>query len=114
MSKFLPDPQIQSLQAMRRGDIAMPANPTKTVGVAAQALAQPIVTIAVAPVATPGQGPVSGPFNENPVVGAAFAETLSADAAIAVAPTAVPATPAITSMPSENPVVGVATATSVI
>jgi hypothetical protein len=114
MSKFIPDPQIQSLQAMRRGDIAMPANPTKAVGVVPVAQAQPIVTQAVAPVAAPGQGPLAGIFNENPVTSNTFVTTLSDDAAISVNPSAALTTPAITSMPAETPVVGVAKATSVI
>jgi hypothetical protein len=116
MSKFLPDPQIQSLRAMRAGDIAFgkpPAVP-QLVGVSSVAQAQPIVTASVSPVAAPGQGPVSGPFNVAPVVGEATNTTLSQDAAISVSLSAVPTTPALDGTPSETPVVTVGTATSVI
>ena len=116
MSKFLPDPQIQSLKAMRAGDIAFgqPPSVPQHVGVLAVAQAQPIVTQNISPVAVPSQGPVSGPFNISPVVGEATNTTLSQNAAISVSSTAVPTTPALDGTPSETPVVGVSTATSVI
>ena len=116
MSKFLPDPQIQSLRAMRAGDIAFgqpPAIP-QVVGVVAFATAQPIVNIPVNPVAVPSVAPTPPIEAQSPVVGEAFNTTLSQDAAISVNAIAVPTIPAITSMPSESPVVGVATSTSVM
>ena len=116
MSKFLPDPQIQSLRAMRAGDIAFgqPPSVPQVIGVSAVAQAQPIISQSVSPVAVPSQGPVSGPFNASPVVGEATATTLSDNTAMSVSLTAVPTTPALSGTPSETPVVGVGTATSVI
>lgn len=116
MSKFLPDPQIQSLRAMRAGDIAFgqPPSVPQVVGVTAVAQAQPIINQSESLVAVPSQGPVSGPFNASPVVGEATNTTLSQNSAISVNLAAVSATQPLDGTPSETPVVGVATATSVI
>lgn len=114
MSKVLPDPQIQSLKAMRAGDIAFAQGGTITVGVQKVVFAQPLVTIARTAVAVESLGTVVTPAGEAPVVGKAFADTLSQDALISI--------PLLTSnslvtpdVPAtESPTVGVAVSTSVV
>jgi len=114
MSKFLPDPQIQSLRAMRAGDIAFAQGGTMTVGVQKIAFAQPLIQLARSLIAVPDLGSVSSPAAETPTVGVAFTETLSVDALQSI--------PLLTSnslvtpdVPAgEAPTVGVATSTSVV
>lgn len=117
MSKFLPDPQIQSLKAMRAGDIAFgQGSPTPiTVGVQHTATPQPVVNQSITPPpAVPSTVALSGTPSESPTVGVAFAQTLSQDAAQSVSVTAVESTEALSGTPSESPVVGVAFGTSVV
>jgi hypothetical protein len=115
MSKFLPDPQIQSLRAMRAGDIAFASGGIVTVGVAHQAIAQPIVNQPTAPPA-PVQTlePVVALASENPLVGVVDTTTLSQDALESINVAAVASLEALSGTPSETPVIGVATGTTVI
>jgi hypothetical protein len=114
MSKFIPDPQIQSLKAMRAGDIAFAAQ-TPLLGVAPVATAQPIVNIPIAPPAPPPTlEALAGIPTEAPVLSVAFFETLSVDAAISVNPGTVDSLETLSGTPSETPTVGVAFGTSVV
>lgn len=116
MSKFLPDPQIQSLKAMRAGDIAFANGGVATVGVQHIAFPQPTAqeSIILTP-AVPSFETLAGMPTEAPVVGSAFAPTLSQDALQSITvPAAVPALETLAGMPTEAPVIGVATGTSVI
>jgi hypothetical protein len=117
MSKFLPDPQIQSLKAMRAGDIAigLPTPQTAVIGVAHTATPQPIVTQAISPpAAVPSTEALAGTPSESPVVSSAFATTLSVNANQSKSLTTTEALEALSGTPSESPVVGVATGTSVV
>ena len=115
MSKFLPDPQIQSLKAMRAGDIAIGNGGTKTVAVSAVATAQPIVTINIAPPA-PVNALVSlaGTPTETPVLGVATATALSQDTTISVNVVAIESLETLAGTPAEAPTIGVAFGTSVV
>ena len=114
MSKFLPDPQIQSLKAMRAGDIAFGQGGTLAVGKQSVAIAQPIINLNRSVTAVPGTEPVSGPFNEAPVIGEAIQTLLSVDVAQSVAPVAAESTVTVDGPFNESPVIGVAVGTSVI
>lgn len=115
MSKFLPDPQIQSLKAMRAGDIAIGNGGTKTVGVSAVATPQPIVNIPIAPPApTSALVSLAGTPTETPVLGVATATALSQDTTISVNPTTVESLETLAGMPTETPTIGVAFGTSVV
>lgn len=115
MSKFIPDPQIQSLVPMRAGDIAFANGGTVTIGKQSVAITQPIVTQAPSlPAAVPALEAVSGPFNESPVVSVVDATTLSVNEAASVSLGTTNALETLSGSPSETPVVGVATGTSVI
>lgn len=115
MSKFLPDPQIQSLRAMRAGDIAFGNGGTKTIGVVPVATAQPIVNIPIAPPAPTLTTPaLAGTPTETPVVGVATATTLSQDTTISVNPTTVESLETLAGMPTETPTIGVSFGTSVV
>jgi len=100
MSKVLPDPQIQSLRAMRAGDIAI-ALPT-------------IVTMPETAVAVPSDVVLSGTPSETAGVGSAFANTLSQDPAASESFLTANSLEALSGTPNESPVVGVGTATSVV
>jgi hypothetical protein len=117
MSKFIPDPQIQQLRAMRAGDIAIAqATPAiQTIGKSSVAFAQPLVVIPIAPPpAVPAvNSPVATP-NESPVIGKATATTLSQDALQSISAVAVESLETLAGTPSESPVVGVAFTTSVV
>jgi hypothetical protein len=116
MSKFLPDPQIQSLRAMRAGDIAFANGGTVSIGKQHIAFPQPTALESIAmPAAVPALETVAGMPSEAPVIGNAFATTLSQDALESIAlPAAVEALETLAGMPTEAPVIGVATGTSVI
>lgn len=117
MSKFIPDPQIQSLKAMRAGDIAFANGGNPVVGVAPLAFAQPIVNIPVTPPAPPPTlEAVVSPAGETPA-GPTVAPTTrtSDDAAISVLMGGVTdALEALAGTPNETPTVGVAFGTSVV
>lgn len=114
MSKVLPDPQLQSLKAMRAGDIAFAQGGTLNIGVQKTVFAQPLVTIPETAVAVPSLGPVATPAGESPVVGKAFADTLSQDALVSVSllTTNSLVTPDVPA--TESPTIGVALSTSVV
>lgn len=119
MSKFLPDPQIQSLKAMRAGDIAFGNGGNPVVGVLPLATAQPIVNIPIAPPAPPPTLEVvvspPGETPAGPTVAPTF--TLSVDAAMSVnlgGGDVVNSLEALAGTPSETPTVGVAFGTSVV
>jgi len=116
MSRFLPDPQIQSLRAMRAGDIAiaLPTPVVSTVGVVPVATAQPIINTPETAVAVPSDVALSGTPSEAPAVGSAFANTLSQDAAASENFLTANSLEALSGTPSESPVVGVGKSTSVI
>lgn len=114
MSKFIPDPQIQSLRPMRAGDIAFAQGGTITIGKQSVALRSPEGIQSVAPVAVPTTPAISGPFNESPVTGVVDTTSLSADASANITPVAVESTPAISGPFNESPLVGVKTGTSVV
>ena len=114
MSKFIPDPQIQSLVPMRAGDIAFAQGGVMTIGKQSVATAQPIVGQSVAPATVDTLEAVSGPFNESPVVGVVDDTTLSVDALESVSLLTTNALEALSGTPGESPVVGVGTGTSVI
>jgi len=116
MSKFLPDPQIQSLKAMRAGDIAFGQGGTVLVGVSPVATAQPIVNIPIAPPAPPPTlETLAGTPSENAgPVGVVPTTLLSTDAAISISPTAAESLETLAGTPSESPTVGVAFGTSVV
>lgn len=114
MSKFIPDPQIQSLVPMRAGDIAFAQGGVITIGKQSLAIAQPIVSKSVALLSAHALGAVSGPFNESPVVGNAFATTLSVDTSQSKSLATTNALEALSGTPGETPVVGVGTGTSVV
>lgn len=119
MSKFLPDPQIQSLRAMRAGDIsfALPTPLVSTIGVDHVAFSQPTVQQSISfPAPAPTIEPLSGmPSEVGGPIGVVAATNLSEDALqSATFPAAVPAIETLAGMPSESPVIGVGTSTSVI
>jgi hypothetical protein len=117
MSKFLPDPQIQSLRAMRAGDIAFAqASPVAmTIGTQATASPQPVITksITVGPV-VPALEALSGTPSESPVVGVASATVTTQNANQSISVVAVESLETLAGTPSESPVVGVATGTLVV
>lgn len=117
MSKFIPDPQIQSLKAMRAGDIAfaLPSPATMTIGKQSTATAQPITLKSITPPpAVPAvNSPVATP-SESPVVGEAFQTILSQDALQSISLTITNALETLAGTPSESPTVGVAFSTSVV
>jgi hypothetical protein len=119
MSKFLPDPQIQSLRAMRAGDIsfALPTPLVSTVGVQHLAFAQPTVNEPIVfPAPVPAIEPISGmPSEVGGPIGVVAATTLSEDVLQSSPfPDPVAALETLAGMPSESPVIGVGTSTSVI
>lgn len=114
MSKFLPDPQIQSLKAMRAGDIAIGNGGTITVGVAPVAVAQPIVNIPIAPTTSNSLETLAGTPSETPVVSVVPTTLLSQDTTISVTPTTVESVETLAGTPTETPTVGVAFGTSVV
>lgn len=119
MSKFLPDPQVQSLRAMRAGDIsfALPTPLVSTIGVDFVAFAQPTTQESITfPAPVPAIEPLSGMPSEvgGPIV-VVPTTTLSEDALESINfPAAVPALETLAGMPSESPVIGVGFSTSVI
>lgn len=117
MSKFLPDPQIQSLRAMRAGDIAFAVGSpaVMSLGKSSFAFPQPITlkSITVGPAVPTVGSPVATP-SESPVVTRAFQTILSQDALQSKSLVAVASLETLTAMPSESPVVGVGFSTSVI
>lgn len=116
MSKFIPDPQIQSLRAMRAGDIAiaLPTPVIAAVGKQSVAFVQPIVRQSESLAAVPSLEAVSGPFGESPVIGDVFATTLSTDTLQSKSLGTTNAIEAVSGPFNESPVVGVGTGTSVI
>lgn len=119
MSKFLPDPQIQSLRAMRAGDIAfaLPTPLVSTVGVQHVAFAQPTVNESITfanPV--PAFETLAGmPSEVGGPIGVVAATNLSNDVLQSSPfPNPVAALETLAGMPSESPVIGVAHSTSVI
>lgn len=117
MSKFIPDPQIQSLRAMRAGDIAI-ANPSPlvmTIGKSSVAFVQPLIQLSrVVPPAVPSLVALSGTPSESPVISRSFTTTLTQNVFKSVSVSAVNALEALAGTPSEAPTVGVAFTTSVI
>lgn len=115
MSKILPDPQIQSLRAMRAGDIAFAQGGTITIGKQSTGVRAPTgdMAISVGP-AAPSLEPVSGPFSESPVIGMADMTTLSVDEAANISIATTDALETLAGIFNESPVVGVGFATSVI
>lgn len=114
MSKFIPDPQIQSLVPMRAGDIAFAQGGVMTIGKQSMAARSPEGLASASPVAVPALEAVSGPFNESPVVGSAFATTLSVDALQSKSLGTTDALEAVSGPFNETPVIGVGTGTSVV
>jgi len=117
MSKFVPDPQIQSLKAMRAGDIAFgQASPIiSVIGVAHSATPQPVINKSISPpAAVPSTEPLSGTPSESPVVSSAITTTLSQNANQSKSVVAVESLETLSGTPSESPVVGVAVGTSVV
>lgn len=114
MSKFIPDPQIQSLRPMRAGDIAFASGGTITIGKQSTAIPQPIQTESKSLSAAPSVEPVSGPFGESPVVSNVFETNLSVDALVSVNVGTVDSLETLSGNPSESPTVGVGKTTSVI
>lgn len=116
MSRFIADPQIQSLRAMRAGDIAiaLPTPVASTVGVVSVATAQPIVTMPETAVAVPSDVALSGTPSEAPTQGAAFSFTTTDDVFVAASFLSANSLEALSGTPNESPVVGVGTATSVV
>lgn len=118
MSKFLPDPQIQSLRAMRAGDIAfgLPTPSVHTVGVAHAASPQPIITKSITPpAAVPALQALDGTPSETAgPIGVAFLTNLSENQGQSVVLGTTEAIETLAGTPSESPVVGVGTSTSVI
>jgi hypothetical protein len=117
MSKFLPDPQIQSLRAMRAGDIAiaLPTPQTMTIGTQAVASPQPVInkSITVAP-AVPALQALSGTPSESPVIGVVPSTLTSQNANQSISVVAAESLETLSGTPSESPVVGVATGTLVV
>lgn len=114
MSKFIPDPQIQSLKAMRAGDISMPTPVTMDVGVGNSATAQPIVQLSKSLGTVESVGsPVATP-SESPVMSRTFETRLSVNTAQSKSLSTIESLVASSGSPSESPVVGVGFATSVI
>lgn len=117
MSKFIPDPQVQQLRAMRAGDIAiaLPTPLVMTIGKQSVATAQPIVTqpVTVGP-AVQTLVALSGTPSESPVIGSSFATLLSQDALQSKSLSAIESLEALSGTPSESPVVGVGFATLVV
>lgn len=114
MSKFIPDPQIQSLRAMRAGDISMPAPVAMDVGVGHAAIAQPIVQLSKSLSTVESVGsPVATP-SESPVMSRTFETRLSVDTAQSKSLSAIESFEALSGTPSESLVVGVGFSTSVI
>ena len=114
MSKFIPDPQIQSLVPMRAGDIAFASGGVITVGKQSTAIPQPIVQMPKSLAAVDTLEAVAGPINESPLVGNVFATTLSVDTLQSKSLGTTDALEALSGTPSESPVVGVGTGTSVV
>jgi hypothetical protein len=88
MSRVLPDPQIQSLRAMRAGDIAFALPNPAVMAVGVQSVALPLPTADVS-IPTPAAVPSTPSLAGNPAeiggpVGVAPATTLSQDAPISV------------------------------
>jgi hypothetical protein len=115
VSKFIPDPQIQSLKAMRAGDIAfaLPNPATLAIGKMSRVIANvpqakslTAVESLEAVAGTPSE--VAGP------VGVAFVTFPSADAFQSKSLGTVEALEALSGTPSESPVIGVGTGTAVI
>lgn len=117
MSKFLPDPQVQSLRAMRAGDIAiaLPTPLVMTVGTNAVAEAQPVVgvSITVAP-AVPTTPALSGTPAESPTLTAVATTETTQNTAQSKSLVAVESLETLSGTPSESPTVGVATGTVVV
>lgn len=117
MSKFLPDPQVQSLRAMRAGDIAiaLPTPLIMTIGTAHAAQAQPVINqaITVAP-AVPTTPALSGTPSESPTLSAVAATELSQDTSQSKSLVAIESLETLSGTPSESPTVGVATGTVVV
>ncbi|MGE5663132.1 MAG: hypothetical protein ACM31I_02240 [Deltaproteobacteria bacterium] len=114
MSKFIPDPQIQSLAPMRAGDIAFAQGGVMTIGKQSVATAQPIVNQSKSLASVESLGAVSGPFNESPVIGVADDFTLSVDALQSKSLGTTNALEALAGIFNETPVIGVGTGTSVV
>jgi hypothetical protein len=114
MSKFIPDPQIQSLRPMRAGDIAFANGGTMTIGKASSAVRSPEGLKSVSLAAVPGTEAVVGPFNESPLVGVADMTDLSQDALQSKSLSTTNALEAVSGPFNESPTVGVGKATSVV
>ena len=116
MSKFLPDPQIQSLRAMRSGDIAFAigAPAVQTIGKQSIAFAQPFIQLARSLTTVESVGfPVATP-NESPIIGDAFQTILTQNVLESISLAAAESLEALSGTPSEAPVIGVAFTTTVI
>lgn len=114
MSKLIPDPQIQSLRAMRAGDISFANGGTITIGKQSVAVRSPEGVVNESVDAIPSVEAVLGPFNDNPPVGVVDAFTLSEDAAVSISPSSVPSIETLVGLFSESPAIGVGIGTSVI
>jgi hypothetical protein len=115
MSKFLPDPQVQSLRAMRKGDIAFASGGTVTIGKQSSASVQPLVQKSIiVPAAILAIIALSGTPAGAPTIGVATQTILSVNTAIAISLLTTNALEALSGTPSETPTVGVAFATSVV
>lgn len=113
MSKFIPDPQIQSLRPMRAGDIAFANGGTITIGKQSVAIPQPIVTQSKSLTTVPSTEAIAGTPSESPMIGEATGTLLSQDTAISVNVGTTNALETLSGTPSESPTVGVGTSTSV-
>lgn len=113
MSKFIPDPQIQSLKAMRAGDIAMPTPTTLTIGKVSQAVLNPTAGVSVSMTAAESTVALTATLPESPTIGIADTTTVSLDATESISMSAVDTTVSVATT-NENLTIGVATSTSTV
>lgn len=118
MSKFLPDPQIQSLKAMRAGDIAfgLPSPAVVTIGKSNVAVAQPLVlkSITVVPAVPATQALDGTPSEIGGPIGVSFLTNTSQNLLQSISLTTTESEETLAGTPSESPVIGVGKSTSVI
>jgi hypothetical protein len=109
MSKFAIDPQVQSLRAMRAGDIAiaLPTPVVLAVGVAPVAFAQPRLALAYGVTSVESIVAVTATPAESAAVSAPFVTNLSTDTYKPISIACPNTLEALTAMPSQSPVVGI-------
>lgn len=113
MSKFIPDPQIQSLKAMRAGDISMPTPLTLTIGKVSAAVPNPTANESISATAVDSTVALAGTFPESPTIMVVDVTTVSLDANESFSLTAVETTVSVATT-NENMTIGVATSTSTV